>query len=222
MMQAAQTAGLRRDDHMKRLLSMAVGALLLWGVSGAAAQSLGDVARSARKGKAQPSSASHHYDNDNLPKTDHLSVVGQPPAPVPDADAAKAGPAPAPDGTDANKAARAEHPGQTAQEPPKAKPGSVEERKKASADWKKKIDAQKQKVESLSHDLDITQREYRLRAAVMYADAGNRLRNAAMWDKEDTQYKQQIVDKEKAVSAAKQELEVMQEQARKAGVPDRE
>lgn len=193
---------------MKRLLSMAVGALLLWGVS-AAAQSLGDVARSARKGKAHQSSASHHYDNDNLPKTDHLSVVG--PAP-----------APAPDTTDANQAAEADHQGQTAQEPPKTKAGSAEERKKASVEWKKKIDAQKQKVESLSHDLDLTQREYRLRAAVMYADAGNRLRNAATWDKEDAQYKQQIVDKEKAVSAAKQELDDLQEQARKAGVQDRE
>lgn len=202
---------------MKRLLSMAVGAVLLWGVSGAAAQSLGDVARSARKGKAQPSSASRHYDNDNLPKSDHLSVVGQAPAPEP-----AAAPAPAPDATDAKPAAEANHQGPTAQEPPKAKAGSAEERKKASDEWKKKIDAQKQKVESLSRDLDITQREYRLRAAVMYADAGNRLRNAALWDKEDAQYKQQIVDKEKAVSAAKQELEDLQEQARKAGVKDRE
>ena len=32
-----------------------------------------------RKGKAQPTSTAHRYDNDNLPTTDKLSVVG--PAP---------------------------------------------------------------------------------------------------------------------------------------------
>lgn len=192
---------------MKRLLSLAVGALLLWGVSGAAAQSLGEVARSARKRKAHLSSASHHYDNDNLPKTDHLSVVG---------------PAPASDANAAAPAAEANNQVQAATAPPNAKSGSPEERQKASDEWKKKIDAQKQKLESLSHDLDIAQREYRLRAAVMYADAGNRLRNAATWDKEDAQYKQQIADKEKAVSTAKQELDDLQEQARKAGVQTKE
>ena len=63
------------------------------------------------------------------------------------------------------------------------------------------------------------QREYRLRAAAFYADAGNRLRNAGAWDKEDAQYKQQIADKQKAVNDAKQALDNLQEQARKSGVP---
>ena len=53
----------------------------------------------------------------------------------------------------------------------------------------------------------------------MYADAGNRLRNSAEWDKQDAQYKQQIADKQKALEDAKQKLEDMQEDARKAGVP---
>ena len=62
-------------------------------------------------------------------------------------------------------------------------------------------------------------REYRLRAAAMYADVGNRLRNSVSWDKEDREYKQQIAEKEKAVADAKQKLDDMQESARKAGVP---
>jgi hypothetical protein len=33
----------------------------------------------------------------------------------------------------------------------------------------------------------------------MYADAGNRMRNSADWDKQDAQYKQQIADKQKAL-----------------------
>jgi len=63
------------------------------------------------------------------------------------------------------------------------------------------------------------QREYRLRAAAMYADVGNRMRNSAEWDKEDTDYKQKIADKQKALDDAKQKLEDMKEQARKAGAP---
>ena len=49
----------------------------------------------------------------------------------------------------------------------------------------------------------------------MYADAGNRLRNATDWDKQDAQYKQQIADKQKALDDAKQRLDDLQEEARK-------
>ena len=69
------------------------------------------------------------------------------------------------------------------------------------------------------YELDVVQREYRLRAAVMYADVGNRMRNSAQWDKEDTDYKQKIADKQKTLDDAKQKLEDMKEQARKAGAP---
>ncbi|MFY9560541.1 MAG: hypothetical protein WAQ52_09935 [Terriglobales bacterium] len=186
---------------MKRMVWMAIGALLLLGVSLASAQSLGDVARSTRKAKTHQSAVNHHYDNDNLPKQDHLSVVG---------------PAPATTGTnpygDAN--------GQPAQAAPNPDPkAAAEDRQKAADEWKKKIDEQKQKVESLSHELELTQREYRLRAVAMYSDAGNRLRNSATWDKEDADFKKQIDEKQKAVDAAKQQLEDLQEQARKAGAP---
>jgi Spy/CpxP family protein refolding chaperone len=53
----------------------------------------------------------------------------------------------------------------------------------------------------------------------MYADVGNRLRNSGDWDKQDAQYKQQIADKQKALEEAKQKLEDIDEDARKAGVP---
>jgi hypothetical protein len=61
-----------------------------------------------------------------------------------------------------------------------------------------------------------------LRAAAVYADAGNRLRNAATWDKQDAQYQQEIADKQKAVEAAKQQLDAVQEEARKAGVKEKD
>ncbi len=70
-----------------------------------------------------------------------------------------------------------------------------------------------------ARELDVLQREYQIRAAAMYADAGNRMRNSADWDKQDAQYKQQIADKQKALDDAKQKLEDIQEDARKAGTP---
>jgi hypothetical protein len=71
----------------------------------------------------------------------------------------------------------------------------------------------------VARELDVLQREYQLRAAAMYGDAGNRLRNQTDWDKQDAQYKQNIADKQKALDDAKQKLDDMQEEARKAGVP---
>jgi hypothetical protein len=71
----------------------------------------------------------------------------------------------------------------------------------------------------LTREFDVLQREYQIRAAAMYADAGNRMRNSADWDKQDAQYKQQIADKQKALDDAKQKLEDTQEEARKAGAP---
>ena len=193
---------------MKRIIWMAIGVLLLFG-TGAFAQSLGEVARSARKGKTHQSAANHQYDNDNLPKTEHLSVVG--PAPSVTGN----GSTPTGDVNPQNQAA--------AQATPAADKKAAAEKPPSAADeWKNKIDDQKQKVASLSHELDLTQREYRLRAVAMYSDAGNRLRNSATWDKEDADFKKQLDEKQKAVDAAKQDLDNLTEQARKAGIRQRE
>ncbi len=182
---------------MKHMKHLAIGILLLLGVSGAAAQSLGDYARAVRKNKAEPSSTTRHYDNDNLPTTDKLSVVG--PAPAADSNAA-------PGSENANSGPAA----------------AAAERQKTADDMKKKLDAQQAKIESLNHELDLDQREYRLRAAAEYSDAGNRLRNVAQWDKEDAQYKTDMAAKQKALDAAKQELDQLQEEARKAGIEEKE
>ena len=77
-------------------------------------------------------------------------------------------------------------------------------------------------LDSLNRELDLTQREYRLRAVAQYSDAGNRLRNSAQWDKDDADFKKQLEEKQKAVDDAKHELENLQEQARKAGIKERE
>jgi hypothetical protein len=158
--------------------------------------SLGDYARKVHKdpaGKAKPKV----YDNDNLPADEKLSVVGAPAAAGDNAADAKAA-----DGKDA------------------AKPEDEQTKKQAEwKGWQDKLSSQKNSIDLASRELDVLQKEYQLRAAAMYADAGNRMRNAAQWDKEDADYKQKIADKQKSVDDAKQKLDEMQEEARKAGVP---
>ncbi len=169
------------------------------GQSSADQSSLGNYARKIRKdpgAKAKPKV----FDNDNLPMDDKISVVGQP-ATVAAADAAA---------VDSKDAA--------------AKPAASADDDKAKKQaawkaWQDKLSAQKDAIDLASRELDVLTREYQLRAAVMYADTGNRLRNSTQWDKEDAEYKQKIADKQKAVEDAKQKLDDMKEEARKAGVP---
>jgi hypothetical protein len=191
---------------MKHAKQMAIVTLLLLGVSGAAAQALGDYARVARKNKTGASAASRHYDNDNLPTGEQLSVVGPPP--TGDANAAQAA-------GSANAALAGKVAGTD-------RAAAAADRQKAAEEWKTKLDKQKEKIAALNHELDLDQREYRLRAAALYGDAGNRLRNAAQWDKEDTQYKSDIEAKQKAIDSARQELDELQEQARKAGMAEKD
>jgi len=164
--------------------------------------SLGDYARKIHKDPGAAKAKPKVFDNDNLPMDDKLSIVGE------KAPANAAGAAP----TDAaNAAAQAN-----------AAASGEDEKTKKEADWKSwkdKVTAQKDLIDLAGRELDVLQREYQLRAAAMYGDAGNRMRNSGQWDKEDAQYKQKIADKQKAVEDAKQKLGDLQEEARKAGVP---
>jgi hypothetical protein len=161
--------------------------------------SLGDYARKVRKDPPTTAQAKPKvFDNDNLPTNDKLSVVGQKPADT-------AAPT---DDKDKEKDKNA------------AKPEDEQAKKEAAwKAWQGRLTAQKDSIDLASRELDVLQREYQLRAAAMYADAGNRLRNQLPWDKEDADYKQKIADKQKAIDDAKQKLTDMQEEARKAGVP---
>src|SRR5208282_2642621 len=100
-----------------------------------------------RKNKPEPSSASRHYDNDNLPTDQALSVVGPPPSSDANADAAK--------------------------------PATVDPA-----------------------------------PSVTVRDVN--------WNKDDERYKSDLEEKQKAVAAARQELDEMQEKAHKAGVAEDE
>ncbi len=190
---------------MKHTKCTAIGALLLLAVCGVAAQSLGDYARTARKNKPEPNSASRHYDNDNLPTGETLNVIGPPPpaegkpGDVNSADAAKAA-------ADSAAADRQK---------------TADERQKAADQWKKKLDDQKQKIDSLNHEIDLDQREMRLRAAAAYTDPNIVVRDVN-WNKDDVRYKNEIDQKQKALDTARQELSDLQDQAHKAGVAEQD
>jgi len=173
---------------MKHTKLMAIVTLLLLGVSGAAAQSLGDYARAARKNKAETSSTARHYDNDNLPTNETLSVVG----PSPEA-AANAG----------QKAAAV------------ASSAATAEPQKSAEEWNDKIAKQKAKIDSLNHEIDLDQRELHLRVAAEYSDS-----STSALAIHEAQYRSDIDAKQKALDAARQQLDEIQEQARKAGVAE--
>ena len=136
---------------------------------------------------------------------DKLSIVG--PAPASNATPADASDKPA--AADSKDAAK-----------PAASADDEQAKKRAAwKAWQDKLTAQKDSIDLAGRELDVLTREYQLRAAAMYADVGNRMRNATQWDKQEADYKQKIADKQKSVDDAKQKLEDMKEEARKAGVP---
>jgi hypothetical protein len=165
--------------------------------------SLGSYARAAKKDK-KPQAAAKKFDNDNLPKDDTISIVGNGATASVEASAAPLSDSP----TAASSDKLTVQPGQT-----------QEQRQVVYDQWQQKINTQQSEVDLVQRELDVAQREYRVRAAAFYADAGDRLRNQGAWDKEDADYKTKIADKQKDLDEAKQKVTDMQEEARKSGVP---
>jgi len=167
--------------------------------------SLGSYARAVRKDKKQE--AAKHFDNDNLPRQDKLSVVGNP-----SADEASAAPL---DETQQMGVARA------ATDTPKMTPGlSADDRQKVIDQWQQKLDQQHSQIDSLSRALELDQREYRVHAAEYYNDPSQRVGTTGQWGKDDADYKKKIADEQKAISDAKQKFEDLEEEARHSGVPN--
>jgi len=204
---------MKRNTRIAFLFALSVGFLSSNAPAQSAAQtqdqsSLGDYARTVRKDPAKDTAAKPKakvFDNDNLPKDDKLSVVGTPVTA---------------DASDNSAAAPADKAMADNKDGGAAKPEDDQAKKQAAWKmWQEKLVAQKDSIDLATRELDVLQREYQLRAAEMYADVGNRLRNSAQWDKQEADYKQKIADKQKALDEAKQKLEDMQEEARKDGVP---
>lgn len=98
----------------------------------------------------------------------------------------------------------------------KEKP-AAERAAQLNSEWQGKVNDQKKVIAQLERELDVATREYKLRAAAYYADAGNALRDPKIWAEQDRKYQAEIADKQKQLADARQKLADLQEGARKAG-----
>jgi len=179
-------------------------------------QPLGDYARAAKKAKASTAAkeSAKLYDNDNLPRTTSISVVGET-SPNANADQSSASAEKVPDGTPKQDAESSDK-----KKEPEIKPGqSVDERQRALDAWKDKLTGEQEKISKLSHDLDLAKREYDIKAAEFYANTAERTQNPNAFREQDDKYKQEIADKQKLMDDEKAKLSEMQDDARKAGAP---
>jgi hypothetical protein len=176
---------------MKRILYVSAFALLTLSTGIAVAQDLGTVARQQRQQKKP--SAKKVYTNEDF--------GGGQPAATPEA-------APAADAKPDAAAAPAAKPVET----------SSQDKSKASAALQQQVDATKAEIASLTRELDIANRENKLRVANYYADAGNSLRDPKKWQDEQKATQDEINNKQKAIDSAKAKLADLVEQGRKAGV----
>lgn len=175
--------------------------IILITAAATAQQSLGDAARAARAQKQRTATNKPTVTNDSL------RLMG---GPMTEATASSSLPDTSKDATKAADAAKA------ADKSDKDEAAAKEDQKKQLADDLAKTKAE---LDQLTRELDVLQRENRLRAATYYADAGNRLRNEQQYAAADRQYQQDIQNKQSAINAAKAKLDGLRDQARRLGVP---
>lgn len=99
---------------------------------------------------------------------------------------------------------------------PEAK-SPVESQKELNSEWKRKVEDQKAKVGNLQREIDLMQREQRLKSAVFYSDAGNKLRDNKQWLDDEQKFQADLTTRQKELAEAKTKLEDTREAARKAG-----
>lgn len=188
---------------MKKLFLMFV--MCLFAAAAVAQQSLGDVARANRVNKHSSSSETKLSD-DNMSRSAPSSAY------EPETDK-KA------DDKDDKKADDKDADAKEADAKAAPKKDTADAQKQKNEELKKQIADQTKEIATLQRELDIAQREARLRAAAFYGDAGTMLRDQAKYAEEGRKEQAEIDGKKQALDAAQQKLSDLQEQARKAGLP---
>lgn len=171
--------------------------------------SLGEAARKARESQGQASPNVKVYDNDNLPKSGNLSTTSGDFAGV----TASAGSTRTPSASSATGATG------TAAAGKDASAGSDADKAKLGDEFKQKVADAKKNIEQLTRELDVMQREQRLRAAAYYGDAGTSLRDEAKYQADDKKYQETLQAKQAELDKAKADLEQIRDDIRKAGLP---
>jgi len=178
---------------MKRILYVVLAGLLFGMAVNAWAQetSLGDYARKQREQQKPTTPTSKVWTNDDI---------------------ASATPAATPAGKPADSGAAAKD-AKSAD-----KQMTPDEMAKAAADWKTKIADQKAKIAEIQRNIDVAEREYKLRSIDWYTNAGNALLDQKKWHDQEEKYQKEIADRKKELADAKTKLEDMREEIRKAGL----
>ena len=196
---------------MKKLFSLVITFACIFVVS-AGAQSLADIAAQTRaKQKAHPNVKV--IDNDILPSVSEDSSDAASSDKKKDEATAKKESAKN-DDKDKDKKDEAKK--------DDGKAATADDDQKVSDSLKKKIEDQQKEVTQLQRELDVSQREARLRAAAYYADAGTMLRDQGKFAEDSRNIQAEIDTKTHALADAKQKLEDLQEQARRSGAPSKE
>lgn len=193
-----QSTKVLRMAVMKRIAFLTLAVLAFSFAVGAWAQevSLGDYARKQREQKKPASPTTKVFTNDDISASaGAISTAGAPAAQPADTDAAK---------DSADK---------------KDKASVSENRDKEIADWKAKIAEQKAKISALTTQLDVANREYKLRSIEWYTQTGNALLDPKKWHDQEEKYQKEIADAQKKLDEAKAELDKMRDDIRKAGLP---
>jgi hypothetical protein len=195
---------------MKKLFL--VLAMCLFAAAAVAQQSLGDVAR-ANRAKKQSNSSEVKLDDDTMPRSAPSTAYESDTDKKADdkkADDKKA------DGkeADAKDGDAKEADAKTA-----PKKDGAETQKQKNEQLTKQIADETKEISTLQRELDIAQREARLRAAAFYGDAGTMLRDQAKFAEDSRKEQAEIDGKKQALDTAQQKLADLQEQSRKAGLP---
>jgi hypothetical protein len=182
----------------KLALLLVVAGLLTGAANG---QSLGEAARQARKKKSAPSPAQKVYTNENLPTNAPISVMS---------------------GSGVSGSSSSDdkdNKGDATAKAASAQGAGAGDQKKAQDEWQARFAEQKNKIQLLEREIDVIERERQVQVSVFYADAGARLRDDRKWADQERKYKSDLESRQKQLADAKQRLEDMQEEARKAGLP---
>jgi chromosome segregation ATPase len=183
-----------------------VFAICLFAAAAFAQDSLGDVAR-ANRAKKHSSGNTVKLDDDSMP---HSTPVSGGADSAKKTDETKA---------DDKKTDEKSTDAKDADAKDAAKKDPAEAQKAKNEELKKQIDAEKKEIATLQRELDIAQREAKIRASAYYGDAGTMLRDQAKFAEESRKGQDEINTKKQALDTAQAKLADLQELARKAGLP---
>ena len=177
-----------------RLFALFLGCLVL-ALSGSA-QTLADRARELRKEKRTPSANEKVFTNETLNLRPGPTIS---------------------DKTEGGKDAKKDPADAEGDEEKTLTPD--EEKAKTASEYKDKIEKAKSELVTVQRELDIAQRENRLRVAQYYSDAGNKLRDEKKFAEDERRNQADMADKQKKLSDTQALIERLRSEARRAGVP---